>query len=61
MSVPVGLTVWDMMLFLPHVTSLYTNTPHTDGLMALRHFLDLRTDDDDLPTKFINEMAEFYF
>lgn len=34
------------------VTSLYTNTPHRKGLLALKHFFDLRVEDDGLPSTF---------
>ncbi len=40
------------------VTSLYTNIPHTEGLLALNYFLDFRSDDEGLPTKFIVDMDE---
>lgn len=40
------------------VTSLYINIPHTEGLLALKYFLDLRSDDEGLPSKFIVNMAE---
>lgn len=48
----------DVLLATMDVTSLYTNIPHTDGLTALKYFLDLRTNDDGLPTKFIVDMSE---
>lgn len=35
-----------------YVTSLYTNTPHRKGLLALKHFFDLRVEDDGLPSTF---------
>jgi hypothetical protein len=34
----------DPLLFTMDVKSLYTSIPHKDGLLALRHFLDQRTD-----------------
>lgn len=34
------------------VTSLYTNTPHRKCLLALKHFFDLRVEDDGLPSTF---------
>jgi len=41
-----------------NVTSLYTNIPHNEGLLALKHFLDLGIDDNGLPTKLIADIAE---
>ncbi len=48
----------DIILATMDVTSLYTNIPHTEGLLALKYFLDLRIDDEGLPNKFIVDMAE---
>lgn len=54
----IGHLSQNVLLATMDVTSLYTNIPHTDGLSALKHFLDLRIDDDGLTTDFIVKMAE---
>ncbi len=48
----------DIILATMDVSSLYTNIPHTEGLLALKYFLDLCSDNEGLPTKFIVDMAE---
>lgn len=45
------------MLAIMDATSLYTNIPHHEGLLALEYFLN-SYDDDSLTTKFIIEMTE---
>jgi hypothetical protein len=39
------------------VSSLYTSIPHADGLIALKHFLDLRTHPD-IPTSVLLRLME---
>ncbi len=47
----------DIILARVDVTSLYTNIPHTEGLLAFKYCLDLHIDVEGLPTKFIVNMA----
>lgn len=45
----------DILLTTMDVVSLYTNIPHDKGIVAIKHFLDLRTDPHP-PTPFLIEM-----
>jgi len=49
----------DIILVTVDVNSLYTNIPHTEGLLAVEHFLNTRPKNSKPSTKFLLQLTKF--